>query len=86
MRNLLWTPEAWADFEFWLDESPETVNRIRTLIKETVRNPFSGIGKPEPLKHDLTGHWSRRITQTDRMVYRVEHSQLVIIALRYHYK
>ena len=56
------------------------------MIKETVRAPFSGIGKPEPLKHNLTGFWSRRITQSDRMVYAVKDDRLVIIALRYHYK
>lgn len=86
MRELLWTPEAWADFESWLDENPEMIQRIRTMIKETARAPFSGIGKPEPLKHNLTGFWSRRITQSDRMVYAVKDDRLVIIALRYHYK
>ena len=86
MRELLWTPEAWADFELWLDENPEMIPRIRTMIKETVRAPFSGIGKPEPLKHNLTGFWSRRITQSDRMVYAMKDDRLVIIALRYHYK
>ena len=86
MRELLWTPEAWADFESWLDENPEMIPRIQTMIKETVRAPFSGIGKPEPLKHNLTGFCSRRITQSDRMVYAVKDDRLVIIALRYHYK
>lgn len=86
MRELLWTPEAWADFESWLDENPEMIPRIRTMIKETARATFSGIGKPEPLKHNLTGFWSRRITQSDRMVYAVKDDRLVIIALRYHYK
>lgn len=86
MRELLWTPEAWADFESWLDENPEMIPRIRIMIKETARAPFSGIGKPEPLKHNLTGFCSRRITQSDRMVYAVKDDRLVIIALRYHYK
>lgn len=86
MRELLWTPEAWADFESWLDENPEMIPRIRIMIKETARAPFSGIGKPEPLKHNLTGFWSRRFTQSDRMVYAVKDDRLVIIALRYHYK
>lgn len=86
MRELLWTPEAWADFESWLDENPEMIPRIRIMIKETARAPFSGIGKPEPLKHNLTGFWSRRITQSDRMVYAVKDDRLAIIALRYHYK
>lgn len=86
MRNLLWTPEAWEDFEYWLDQSPECVEKIRVLIRECQRNPFSGIGKPEALRHNLSGHWSRRITHADRMVYRVEPTEIVIVALRYHYK
>lgn len=85
MRELLWTPEAWADFESWLDENPEMIPRIRSLLKEASRTPFSGIGKPEPLRHSLAGFWSRRITRSDRMVYTVQNNRLVIIALRYHY-
>lgn len=86
MKNLLFTPEAWEDWEYWLDESPENVRKIRELIRDCQRHPFTGLGKPEPLKHALSGHWSRRITLADRMVYRVEQDLLVIVMLRYHYK
>lgn len=86
MRNLLFTPEAWADFESWLDEDPDKTERIRELIKECMRTPFTGTGKPEPLKHELSGYWSRRITHSDRMVYRADKDNLIIIAPRYHYK
>lgn len=60
--------------------------KIRELIRDCQRHPFTGLGKPEPLKHALSGHWSRRITLADRMVYRVEQDLLVIVMLRYHYK
>lgn len=86
MRNLLFTAEAWSDFEYWLDKDPEKAERIRDLLKECMRTPFTGTGKPEPLKHELSGYWSRRITHADRMVYRADKDTIVIIALRYHYK
>ena len=86
MRNILFTPEAWADFEYWLDKDPEKAERIRDLIKECMRTPFTGTGKPEPLKHELSGYWSRRITHADRMVYSADKYNLTVIALRYHYK
>lgn len=85
MKNLMFAPEAWEDFEYFLDHSPELVSRIRTILKETCRDPFRGIGKPEPLKYQLSGCWSRRITHGDRMVYRVEGNTLIILQLRYHY-
>lgn len=85
MKNLKFAPDAWADFEYWLDHSPETADKIRLLIKECSREPFKGIGKPEPLKHQLAGFWSRRITKEDRMVYTVSGDTLIILQLRRHY-
>ncbi|MEI3040038.1 MAG: Txe/YoeB family addiction module toxin [Victivallales bacterium] len=85
MKKLLFMPDAWEDFEYWLDHDPEIADRIRQLLKECCRDPFRGIGKPEPLKHQLTGYWSRRISREDRMVYRVDKEHLVILQLRCHY-
>ncbi|MDD4818149.1 MAG: Txe/YoeB family addiction module toxin [Victivallaceae bacterium] len=86
MRSLLFAAEAWEDFEYWLDSQPETVERIRQLVKECQRTPFSGTGKPEPLKHELSGYWSRRINGNDRMVYKVSDDCIFIATLRLHYK
>ena len=85
MKKLLFMPEAWEDFEYWIDRDPDTVDKIRLLLKECCREPFRGIGKPEPLKHQLSGYWSRRISREDRMVYRVDRDTLVILQLRSHY-
>lgn len=86
MRNLQFTPEAWEDFEYWLDNDPEKITKIRNLLQECMRHPFTGTGKPEPLKHDLTGCWSRRVTISDRMVYKVGDNNITVLMLRYHYK
>ncbi|MDI9334593.1 MAG: Txe/YoeB family addiction module toxin [Cytophagales bacterium] len=76
---------AWEDYLFWQKQDKRMVERINKLIKETARDPFEGVGKPEPLKHALAGFWSRRITDEHRMVYRVEGQQLLIAQLRHHY-
>lgn len=76
---------AWEDYLHWQQQDSRMVERINKLIKEVQREPFSGIGKPEPLKHALTGYWSRRIPDEHRMVYRVEADALLIAQLRYHY-
>lgn len=77
---------AWEDDACWQGQDKKTLRRINALIKDTLRNPFDGIGKPEPLKENLSGFWSRRIDDTHRLVYAVEVESLVVIACRYHYR
>ena len=84
-RKLTWTGEAWSDYLYWQGQDQKTLKRINKLIEEVLRNPFDGIGKPEPLKENLTGFWSRRIDDTHRLLYVVEDEYLTIIACRYHY-
>lgn len=83
---LSWTREAWSDYLFWQTQDKKTLKRINKLILDTQRSPFEGIGKPEPLKENLTGFWSRRIDDTNRLVYAIDHNQLIIISCRYHYR
>lgn len=82
---LSWTEDAWDDYEYWQKTSKEKVKQISKLIKAIKRDPFEGIGKPEPLKHDLAGYWSRRIDQEHRLVYEVQDTAIVIVQCRYHY-
>ena len=84
-KKLAWTHEAWSDYIYWQGQDKKTLKRINTLIGESLRNPFQGIGKPEALKENLSGFWSRRIDETHRLVYAVDHQFLTIIACRYHY-
>ena len=77
--------ELWKDFEYWLDNNQKIVKRIRKLIQNTRRTPFEGIGKPEPLKGDMAGLWSRRITNEHRFVYFVNEDGLNIVSVRFHY-
>ena len=84
-RLLSWTDEAWSDYIYWQSQDKKTLKRINKLINDTKRSPFEGIGKPEPLKENLTGFWSRRIDDANRLVYAVENSAIVIISCRYHY-
>jgi len=83
--KLIFSEEAWEDYVYWQKVDKNIVKRINELIKDTTRNPFEGIGKPEPLKFALSGYWSRRINSEHRMVYTVDKSSLLIAALRYHY-
>ena len=83
--KIIFTQSAWEEYLFWQSTNPKTLKRINSLIKETTRNPYTGIGKPEGLKHMLSGYWSRRVDQQNRMVYKVEEDSLLIIQLRYHY-
>ncbi len=80
-----WTRDAWSDYIYWQGQDRKTLKRINKLIVDSQRTPFSGIGKPEPLKETLSGFWSRRIDETNRLVYIVDNKQLTIISCRYHY-
>ncbi len=83
--KIIWTKTAWTDYVYWQSTDKKKLKRINELIKSTLRDPFSGIGNPEPLKHDLQGYWSRRIDGEHRLVYSFENEVLEIIACRYHY-
>lgn len=83
--KLLFTPGAWEDYLYWQKTDKKKLKRINSLIKDIQRTPFSGTGKPEALKHNLKGWWSRRIDITHRLVYRVDDDILVILQCRYHY-
>lgn len=83
--NLLFLEDAWEDYQYWLQADKAALKKINHLIKECMRTPYSGIGKPEPLKFDLTGTWSRRINQEHRLVYKIEDGNLIILQCRYHY-
>lgn len=83
--KLISSDDAWAHYLYWQKNDCNVVDRINKLIKDVKCKPFSGIGKPEPLKHALSGFWSRRITDEHRMVYRVEGDALLLAQLRYHY-
>nr|WP_231380051.1 Txe/YoeB family addiction module toxin [Polaromonas sp. CG_9.11] len=82
---MVFADEAWEDYLYWQKQDKRMVERINNLILETKREPLSGIGKPEPLKHALSGFWSRRITDEQRMVYQVEGDALLLAQLRYRY-
>jgi toxin YoeB len=84
-RKLTWTDDAWSDYLYWQTQDKKTLKRINNLIEATLRMPFEGVGKPEPLKENLAGFWSRRIDDTHRLIYAVEDEHLTIIACRYHY-
>ena len=81
----LWADRAWDDYLYWQTQDKKTLKRINALLKDTERSPFEGIGKPEPLKGELSGFWSRRIDETNRFVYRVENGVLEILSCRGHY-
>ena len=83
--KLAFTPQGWADLEWWMETDRKTLKRVRALIKETLRTPYEGTGKPEPLKHLGPDIWSRRITQEHRFVYGVESQTITVLALRFHY-
>jgi toxin YoeB len=84
-RNLEFTAEAWNDYVYWQGQDRKTLKRINELIKDAQRDPFQGIGKPEPLKENLAGFWSRRIDDTHRLVYAASDRALSIVSCRYHY-
>lgn len=84
-RRLAFDPHGWEDYTYWQGQDRKTLRRINQLIADVLRDPFEGIGKPEPLKHVLSGAWSRRIDQTNRLVYYVSDEQIVILQARDHY-
>jgi toxin YoeB len=83
--KLIFAEHAWSDYLYWQKTDKKILNRINTLIKAIQREPFEGLGKPEPLKHALSGYWSRRINDEHRIVYKVREGSLRIAQLRYHY-
>lgn len=85
MREVNVDPATWDDFQHWLETDRKMVRRVVRLIGEIQRDPFNGIGKPEPLKRDLSGYWSRRIDDEHRLVYRADDKQVKILKARYHY-
>ncbi|MGF1612339.1 MAG: Txe/YoeB family addiction module toxin [Gammaproteobacteria bacterium] len=82
---ITWTLAAWEDYQYWQGQDRKTLKRINHLIQDCLREPFHGIGKPELLRENLSGLWSQRIDDANRLVYRVDGQDLVIIACRYHY-
>ena len=84
-RLLCWTDEAWNDYIHWQSQDRKTLKRINRLVADVKRSPFDGVGKPEPLRENLAGLWSRRIDETNRLVYAVEDSSITVISCRYHY-
>ncbi|OLY92040.1 toxin YoeB [Cnuella takakiae] len=88
--NFEFTVNIWEDFEYWIDNDPDISEKIRALLKDLSRNPFQGLGKPEPLKFDLKNYWSRRISGEHRLVYKIEGSKgkdqkCIILQCRFHY-
>jgi toxin YoeB len=83
--RLIFAQEAWEDYLFWQKTDPKVVKRINAVIKDIRRSPFEGIGKPEPLKHGLSGYWSRRITDEHRLIYKVSSDSVLLAQMRYHY-
>ncbi|KAI3591240.1 YoeB toxin protein [Cupriavidus sp. U2] len=84
-RNILFTADAWEQYLFWQGQDRKTLKRINQLVEDARRSPFEGIGKPEPLKGNLTGFWSRRIEDTNRLVYKADDAAVSIVSCRYHY-
>ena len=83
--NIIFSPQAWEDYLYWNETDKKIFKKINVLIKECQRTPFSGIGKPEPLKHELAGAWFRRIDREHRLVYRVKDGAIEIAQCRHHY-
>jgi toxin YoeB len=83
--KLTFSEHAWEDYQYWVRTDRRMLKRVNRLIQEIVRDPFSGVGKPEPLQHGLSGYWSRRIDDEHRIVYRMAEDAVLIAQLRYHY-
>lgn len=85
MRKVVFDRKAFDHFDYWVSNDIQKARKINKLLKEIRRNPFEGTGKPEPLKENLSGHWSRRIDREHRIVYKVSEDEILIISCRYHY-
>lgn len=83
--NLIWSTGAWEDYLYWQQNDKKTLKKVNELIKDICRTPFVGIGSPEPLKHHLSGWWSRRINLEDRLVYKIDNDSVFILQCRKHY-
>lgn len=81
----LFSDIAWEDYTRWIDEDRKVMKKINTLLKDVERNPFDGLGKPEPLRNELSGYWSRRITEKHRLIYKVYEDKIYIIGCKGHY-
>ncbi len=84
--NKVWQDDAWEDYLYWQTQDKKTLKRINQLLKDIERNGYDGIGKPEPLKHEFQGFWSRRIDESNRLVYRIENGQIQIAQCGSHYR
>jgi toxin YoeB len=84
-RNLVFTPEVWEEYQFWFDQDKKTHKKINKLINDARRSPFEGLGKPEPLKENYAGLWSRRIDEKNRLIYAVTNEEIRVVGCRYHY-
>jgi len=83
--KIIFAENAWEDYLYWQNTDKKIINKINSLIKDISRNPFEGIGDPEPLKYNWSGFWSRRINKEHRLVYSVDHNAILIAQCRYHY-
>lgn len=83
--RLIWSDKSWEEYLSWQSTDKKVLKKINSLIKDIKRDPFEGIGKPEPLKYELQGCWSRRVTDEHRLVYEIEHDALYIVSCKYHY-
>ena len=83
--KLTFTDEAWDEYLYWQIKDKKVLKKINALIKDTKRDSFAGLGKPEPLRHELAGYWSRRITHEHRLVYEVFEESILVVSCRYHY-
>jgi len=86
MKSIIFSPEALEDYQYWKANSPQMIDKIKRLLTDIAEHPFYGIGKPERLKHQLSGKWSRRIDSEHRIIYTISSEDVNILALRYHYK
>ena len=86
MGKIVFTEQAWQDYLYWQGQDKKTLKRINQLLQDISRNGYTGMGKPEPLKHDLTGYWSRRIDEVNRLVYRITGDTIEIIQCKGHYQ